>query len=66
MEMDIPVWIARDSDGSLWITFSEPKKQNMSLASWWSSNGTDVSGTSLDREFETLKFGDGPVCMHIK
>lgn len=55
------IWLARDTDGRLWLHFFEPSTNTLSGGSWRSASCVDVSGTPLDTKMEHLQFEDAPV-----
>lgn len=54
-------WVARDIDGRLYMNFSEPRKNTLSVKGWVGHDYIDVTGTELDRQLEHLRSEDAPV-----
>lgn len=59
--MTITVWAARDSDGRLWLHFSEPDRDTLSGGSWKSKQCIDATGTAIDAKMERLRWEDAPI-----
>lgn len=67
--MSVDVYIARDSDGSLFMHFSEPVTDMTGGGHWRSlpyKSMICLDGTPLAEAFESLGFSDNPVRIKIK
>lgn len=59
------IWIARDGNGSLYMYFQEPVRNNITLPNWKGGTYVCIDGTPLDEDFEALSFDDGPIRISI-
>jgi len=67
--MSIDVYIARDSDGSLFLHFNEPVIDNVGGKHWQSlpyKSMINLDNTPLNEMYCDLKFEDEPVKIKIK
>ena len=64
--MELSAWVARDSDGRLYMNFSEPRKNTLSIPGWRGHDAIDVTDTKLDKQLEHLRFEDAPIEVVIK
>lgn len=55
------IWIARDGNGSLYMYFQEPVRNNITLPHWKGGTYVCLDDTPLDDYFVSLSFDDGPV-----
>lgn len=55
----VPVWIARDGDGSLYMYFQEPYKGRITVPNWQGGVYVNLDGTVLDDVFSWLCYEDG-------
>lgn len=58
---ELSAWIARDIDGRLYMNFSEPRKNTLSVKGWVGHDYIDVTGTELDKRLENLRSEDAPL-----
>lgn len=63
---ELSAWVARDVDGRLYMNFTEPRKNTLSVKGWVGHDYIDVTGTELDKRLEHLHFEDAPVQIVIK
>ena len=63
---EISAWVARDKDGRLYMNFSEPRKNTLSIIGWVGHDYIDVTGTELDKRLEHLHSEDAPLKIVIK
>ena len=62
----LSAWIARDMDGRLYMNFSEPRKNNLSIKGWRGHDAIDITNTELDKQLGDLQFEDLPLEITIK
>lgn len=63
---ELSAWIARDIDGRIYMNFSEPKKNNLSIKGWRGHDYIDITGTALDKKLKDLQFEDPPFKVVMK
>jgi len=63
---EVSAWLARDKDGRLYMNFSEPRKNTLSVKGWVGHDYIDVTNTELDRQLEDLLSEDPPLKISIK
>ena len=63
---EISAWVARDKDGRLYMNFSEPRKNTLSIIGWVGHDYIDVTNTELDKQLEHLRSEDAPLKIIIK
>jgi len=67
--MTIEAYIARDSDGRLFLHFNEPKIDNLGGMHWQSlpyRSMINLDNTPLDEIYKNLEFKDNPIKIKIK
>ena len=64
--MELSAWVARDKDGRLYMNFSEPRKNTLSIKGWVGHDYIEVTNTELDKRLEHLRSEDAPVQIVIK
>lgn len=63
---EVSAWVARDVDGRLYMNFSEPRKNTLSVKGWVGHDYIDVTNTELDKRLEHLQYEDAPIQIIIK
>lgn len=63
---EISAWVARDKDGRLYMNFSEPRKNTLSIKGWVGHDYIDVTNTELDKQLKHLLSEDAPLKIIIK
>lgn len=58
---ELSAWVARDVDGRLYMNFSKPRKNTLSVKGWVGHDYIDVTNTYLDKQLEDLRFEDPPL-----
>lgn len=63
---EISAWVARDKDGRLYMNFSEPRKNTLSIIGWVGHDYIEITNTELDKQLKHLRSEDAPLKIVIK